>query len=255
LETTGTTPSPERAEPSLRLGEVYRDAGQIYRLLLRRTVLTGAIVFGVVALVDVARDHTPGRGAAIGFGILGFVLDFAGPVFVQGALIEIVRNVHEGRAAKEIGALYGTARKRFWPLFWASVVYSFGVLFGLLLLVVPGLLAAARWSLMAPFVVLEGEDTGYALDRSRATVLGRTRQVLWIVVATFLFFAGTSDLIIYFALPEGAVAPILFSFVWSSLTAPFEAHVLSVVYYRLTEPERPVIHEDVGRWRSVWQGA
>ena len=52
-----------------------------------------------------------------------------------------------------------------------------------------------------------------------------------------------------------AVASILFSFVWSSLTAPFEAHVLSVLFYRLTDPERPVIHEDVARWRSVWAGA
>jgi len=234
---------------------VYRDASRIYGLLLRRTVLTGAIVFGVVALVDVARDHTPGRGAAIGFVILGFVLDFAAPVFVQGALIEIVRNIHEGRAAKPIGALYEKARKRLWPLFWASVVYSFGVFFGLLLLIVPGLLAASRWSLMAPFVVLEGEGAGTALDRSRATVLGRTWQVMWIVVTTFVVFSGTSALIVYFGLPGGATSWILFSFVWSSLTAPFEAHVLSVVYYRLTEPERPVIHEDVAHWRSVWQGA
>jgi hypothetical protein len=85
--------------------------------------------------------------------------------------------------------------------------------------------------------------------------MGRTRQVMWIVVVTFVLLSGTSGLIVYFALPGGAVGPILFSFVWSSLTAPFEAHVLSVVYYRLTEPERPVIHEDVARWQSVWAGA
>jgi hypothetical protein len=245
----------DRVSPALRFGDVYRDGWSIYRLLFRRSVLTAAIVFGVVALVAVARDHTPGRGAAIGFGILGFVVDWGAPVFVQGALIEIVRNVHEGRAAKPIGALYGKAGRRFWPLFWASVVYSLGVSFGLLLLIVPGLLAAARWSLMAPFVVLEGEGAGVALDRSRATVLGRTREVMWIVVATFVLFSGTSALIVYFALPGGATSSILFYFVWSSLTAPFEAHVLSVLYYRLTDPERPVIHEDVAHWRSVWAGA
>jgi multisubunit Na+/H+ antiporter MnhG subunit len=242
------------ASPVLRIVDVYRDAWRIYRLLFRRSVLAGAIVFGVVALVDVAHDHTPGLGAAIGFGILGFVLDFGAPVFVQGALIEIVRNVHEGRAAKPIGALYAKARKRFRPLFWASIFYSLGVLFGLLLLVVPGLLAAARWSLMAPFVVLEDDDPGDALDKSRATVSGRTGRVMSIVVATFVLFSGASGLIIYF-LPGGAASAILFAFVWSSLTAPFEAHVLSVVYYRLTDPVRPVIHEDVPRWRSVWAGA
>ena len=205
--------------------------------------------------MDVLHDYVSGRGAAIGFGILGFFVDLGGPVFVQGALIEIVRNVHEGRAAKPIGALYEKARKRFWPLFWASIFYSIGVFFGLLLLIVPGLLAAARWSLMAPFVVLEDEDPGDALDRSRAVVAGRTGRVMWIVVATFVLFSGTSELVFFFVLPGGATTSILFSFVWSSLTAPFEAHVLSVLYYRLTDPERPVIHEDVARWRSVWAGA
>jgi hypothetical protein len=205
--------------------------------------------------VDFAGDRVSGRGAAIGFGILAFAIDLAAPVFVQGALIEIVRNVHEGRAAKTVGALYDTARRRFWSLFWASIVYSFGVCFGLLLLVVPGLLAAARWSLMAPFVVLESDDVSDALDKSRATVMGRTGEVMWIVVVTFVLLSGASALIGYFVLPGGAVTSILFSFVWSSLTAPFEAHVLSVVYYRLTDPDRPVIHEDVSHWRSVWAGA
>src|SRR5438445_7045426 len=160
----------DRVSQALRFVDVYGDALRIYRLLFRRSVLTATLVFGVVALVDVARDHTPGLGAAIGFGILGFALDWGAPVFVQGALIEIVRNVHEGRAAKPIGALYEKARKRVRPLFWASVFYSFGVFFGLFLLVVPGLLAAARWSLMAPFVVLEDDDPGDALDKSRAVV-------------------------------------------------------------------------------------
>jgi hypothetical protein len=239
---------------ALGLGDVYGDAWRIYRLLFRRSVLAAAIVFGVVALVDVVRDHTPGRGAAIALGIIGFVLEWSAPVFVQGALIEIVRNVHEGRAAKPIGALYEKARKRFRPLFWASLFYSLGVFFGLLLLIVPGLLAAARWSLMAPFVVLEEDDPGDALDKSRAVVAGRTGRVMAIVVATFVLFAGASAAIVYF-LPGGAAGAIVFSFLWGSLTAPFEAHVLSALYYRLTDPERPVIHEEVAGWRSVWAGA
>jgi hypothetical protein len=78
---------------------------------------------------------------------------------------------------------------------------------------------------------------------------------MWIVVATFALFLGTSDLVYFFVLPGGDTTSILFSFAWSSLTAPFEAHVLSVLFYRLTDPERPVIHEDVARWRSVWAGA
>ena len=35
---------------------------------------------------------------------------------------------------------------------------------------------------------------------------------------------------------------------------PFEAHVLSVLYYRLVEPERPAIDPQVRSWPSVWAG-
>jgi hypothetical protein len=41
----------------------------------------------------------------------------------------------------------------------------------------------------------------------------------------------------------------------SALTVPYTAHVLSVLYYRLTEPERPVLPQEPPRrdtWRSVW---
>ena len=47
----------------------------------------------------------------------------------------------------------------------------------------------------------------------------------------------------------------LVSFGWSSLTAPFDAHVLTVIYYRLTDSEVPVIHPAVLQWDSVWEAA
>jgi hypothetical protein len=50
-------------------------------------------------------------------------------------------------------------------------------------------------------------------------------------------------------MPDAAAA-----FVWTSLTAPFAAHVLTVIYYHLTDPARPVIHDDVFTWPSVWGG-
>ena len=216
-------------------------------------MLTAAIVFAVLAGVNVANDFPSGR-SSFGLRTLGFVLSLAAPVLVQGALVEIVRNLHEGRAVKRIGALYGRARARFWSLLGASIVYSLGVFFGLLLLVVPGLLAAARWSLMAPLIVLEDHDAEDARRRSSQTVLGHTGPVLVIVVLTFLLTDGSNELAFWY-LPGGDVTQDVFSFAWSSLTAPFTAHVLTVLYYRLTDRERPVIHEYVARWRSVWEGA
>jgi hypothetical protein len=203
-------------------------------------VLAAAIVFGVLALAKVGGHYQGSRAVAILLGIVAFLLDWAGPVIVQGALVELVANIHEGRAAKPIGALYHRARERFWPLFWGSFVYAFGIIFGLALLIVPGLIAFARWSLLAPFVVLEEDGVEEAIRNSSEAVRGQTGRVLAIVGVAFLVLAVPADLIFYLVLGRGTQWQI-FSFVWSSLTAPFEAHVVSVVYYRLTDPERPVL--------------
>ncbi len=36
------------------------------------------------------------------------------------------------------------------------------------------------------------------------------------------------------------------------LTVPYAAHAVTVLYYRLTEPERPVVLEPGKRWHSIW---
>ena len=125
-------------------------------MLFRRSVLTAAIVYAVIDGLEVAKGRTAGEGLAFVLGIAAFVAGFAGPVFVQGALVEIVRNVHEGRVPKRIDTLYRDARAHFWSLLGASIMYGLGVFFGLILLIVPGLIAAARWCLFAPMIMLEG---------------------------------------------------------------------------------------------------
>ena len=40
--------------------------------------------------------------------------------------------------------------------------------------------------------------------------------------------------------------------VGSALTAPYAAHALTVVYYALVQPGRPVVLEAGRRWESVW---
>jgi hypothetical protein len=175
----------------------------------------------------------------------------------QGALVEIVRDVHEARRPKSIGALLRPALRRLVSLIGASLTYAFGVFFGLVLLVVPGLPAASRWCLMAPLIMLEGETVGGALKRSDALITPHTWRVAGVVVATSLVtLAVAGGVSTYVAFGD---IPLLWGWLARvgvlSITAPFSAHVLSVLYYAVTDPERPVIDPDVRTWRSVWQGA
>jgi len=91
------------------------------------------------------------------------------------------------------------------------------------MLIVPGLLVAARWSLMAPAIMLEGKLAFSAKDRSVEIVRGKIDdRAIWIVL--------------------------------SALAVPFQVYALSVLYYRLVDPQRPAIDPQVRTWPSVWAG-
>ena len=63
-------------KPSLAIREVLRDTGKLYRSLFGRTVLTGLIVFAVVALFETIAS------TAVVF------LSLIGTALVQGALVQ-----------------------------------------------------------------------------------------------------------------------------------------------------------------------
>jgi hypothetical protein len=235
----------------MTVGEVLSQAWIVYRLLFKRSVLTAAVVYALIALLRIAHHASSGPSAQlISLGV--FVLDLAGPLIVQGALIEIVRDINEGQAPRPIRVLMGRGRERLWPLLGASLVYAFGVGFGLILLVIPGLILAARWSLLAPLVVLEEQTVGDARHRSNTLVKGRTGIVLVCIAVPYLV-GGSLPLLAFLAQLSFATTIVL-TFIWSALSAPFYAHVLSVIYYRLADPTKPVIDPRVGIWRSVWEG-
>ena len=142
--------------PPLTVSAVLSDAGDVYRLLFRRSFPIALGVYAVIGGVEVAAGRTNDDGARVAAGVLAFILSFAGPLLVQGALVRIVRSVHEGTRPEGALALLNDANSRLLSLVGASLIYSLGVIFGLILLIVPGLLVAARWSLMAPAIMLEG---------------------------------------------------------------------------------------------------
>jgi hypothetical protein len=236
-------------------GAILGDAWEVYLLLFRRSILVAGVVYLAVAALEV----TNGTLAAV----LGRLAGVGGPVLVQGALVLIVRNVHEGERPLEILELGRRAGGRFLSLFGASIVYALGVFFGLLALILPGLLAASRWSLMAPGIMLERRTTLDALDRSRRIVRGeagslgdQTWNVLGVVVLVLLITELVPDVVLLAIFRLGdSHAEIVVRAVISTFAAPYAAHVLSVLYYRLTDPDRPTIDPVVRSWRSVWKGA
>jgi Membrane domain of glycerophosphoryl diester phosphodiesterase len=207
----------------LALPDVLRDTAQLYRALFARTVVTAGLVFAVVCLAE-----SVGPWPVV-------VLSLVGTAVVQGALVEAVA---QRRAGAEAPVFTATLR-RAGALVAVSLLAGIGVGIGLFLLVVPGLILFTRWSLAVPAVMLEGRSPRDALRRSAELVRGHG----WSVFAIFLVVtvaAGLASLAIELLLVDalGLWASLTIA---STLTTPFAAHALNVVYYRITEPGSPVL--------------
>ena len=249
--------------PPLTVSAVLSDAWDVYRLLFRRSFPIAVAIYAVINLVDPVGGWIDNDWVAFALGAIAFVLTFAGPVLVQGALVKIVQSVHEAVRPQSSRDLLADAWRRVVSLVAASLVYSIGLVIGLVLLIVPGLIVAARWALMAPAIMLEGHPMIEAQARSRRIVVGeianglgdRTWFAFGVVFSSFLIASAPAAILAFLVDRQvgGVVAWIVVLLV-SGLTAPFEAHVLSVLYYRLVEPERPAIDPQVRSWPSVWAG-
>jgi len=232
------------------ISAVLSDAFDIYRRLFRRSVLVAGAVFTVVGLASALADRSGKTGAIL----VSLVLGLVGGLLVQGALIEVVRDLHEGRAPAGVRAYTDRSRGRLGTLVGASLLYGLGVAVGLIAFVVPGLILLARWALVVPLVMIERRGVREAFARSSELVTGRTGRVLVLIFLANLI-TGVGGIVIteIFRFLPAFGATWVGSAVAGALTVPYEAHVLTVLYYRLTEPERPVLPEAPdGRSGSIW---
>jgi hypothetical protein len=237
----------------LGVGSVLGESWRIYRLLWRRSLVAAAVVYTVVDGVYLLQLQARPGVEEIAVSLLFLVISTVGPVLVQAALVVPVASLHVGERAPGMLANVRQAIGRLRSLVAVVVVYGLGVFFGLLLLILPGVLAAARWSLMIPSVVIDDLSSEDARNRSRRLVHPYTGKAVRIVIVLALI--TQAPLWVWsWAIPSfnGVVA---FDFVWSVLTTPLYAHALTVMYYRLADPDRPVIDERARTWRSVWAGA
>jgi len=230
----------------VRISEVLGEAFAVYRRLFRRSVVVAGLIFAVVSLAQALAART---GTLLALAV-SLVLSLVGGLLVQGALVEVVRDLHEGRAPAPINVYYNRTRGRLGTLLGASFMYGLGVFFGLILLVVPGLIAIARWSVIVPLVMIEGLGWRDAFRRSSELVRGQTGRVLVLVIIANVITGIVGSL---FSVLPGFLGAWIGGTIAGAVAVPFEAHVLTVLYYRLTEPDVPILPEDGGKsWQSIW---
>jgi hypothetical protein len=228
------------------IGDVLKEAWSLYKRFLWQFFLAAFVVFVVLDLLSALADAAAGDGLAAGlfWSLVAATVGIVGFFWVQGALVELVRDVRDGRADRGVGETYRAVQPRLPSLIAAGVLAGLAIGLGLLLLIVPGLFLLTIWSMLVPVIVLEGRSAGESFGRSREIVRGRGWSVFGLIVVTFLIVAIASGVIrlVFAPLPDFLDA-WLGALVAHSLTIPFAAAALTTAYFRLTasEPARETI--------------
>jgi hypothetical protein len=234
------------------IGAVLDEAWNLYRRFFLRFVLVAAAVFVVVGLVNglVAEAGDDSGLAALFWGLIGAGVSIVGYFWLQGALVEAVRDVRDGRADAPIGDLFARTRPRLPALISAGVIAGLGIALGLLVFIVPGLYLLTRWFLIAPVIVLEGRSAGESFGRSWELVRGHAWDAFGLILLTLVAagigggLVGALVRIVLAPLPD-FLAAWGASIVVNSLIAPFVALAWTLAYYRLAdrpqEQPQPVV--------------
>jgi uncharacterized membrane protein len=161
------------------------------------------------------RPLVKSRGLGLVLGLIGWLVDSAVALGLINVALEL-RN----KGKSHWTSLY--KRLDLWPkYFWTSIVYSLIIFFGLLLLIVPGVIWAIKYQFYGYAVVDKGLGMKQALERSKLLTEGVKLKLFWLG----LVLLGVNFV--------GALAFV----VGLLVTVPVTLMALVYVYYQLS-PEQ-----------------
>ena len=137
-------------------GAIVREAWELYKAHWRTFVPLALIVYIVLGLVTLV------FGLLLGWlGLLiGALASIVGTFWLQGALVEAVQDVRDGKQDLSVGQLFARVQPRLPALIVAGILAGLGIALGLVLLIIPGLFLLTIWSLIVPTIVIEGKSAG-----------------------------------------------------------------------------------------------
>ena len=172
--------------------------------------------------------------------IIALLLSLVALFWLQAALVKAVDDVRDGRADLSLGETFAAAREHLSAVLVAGVLAAIGIIVGLILVIVPGLVLMTWWAVIIPTIVLENRSAGESFARSRELVRGYGWGVFGVIVLMILLLIGFQ---IVLGLILSPLADWLQSFVAQivsgTVTAPFIAVVLTLLYLRLRAAKEP----------------
>jgi ABC-type multidrug transport system fused ATPase/permease subunit len=208
-------------------GAVISRALEIYRDNAAILIQSALAIFAIQAILSIV------LGGALGVfvSLLSVVLG----TFYQGMVVELVRDVQDGRLDSSVGQLFSAVGPVLITLLAVSILLGIGVAIGFVLIIIPGLFLLTIWSVTAPVVVLERAGVIRAFTRSRELVRGNGWSVFAVILVVFVGLAVVSTLAAIISSGLGDVGSAIVSWLVTSATAPVSALTAAVLYLTLRE--------------------
>jgi len=215
------------------LGESWRT----YRAHAAHLITIAAGIFLVAAVLEgllYLGNHVVGS-------ILGALIGFVAAFLVQAALVKAAQDVRDGRVDLSIGETVSAAWQVFWPVAGASILAGLAIVIGLFLLIVPGLYLITIWAVIVPCIVIERTRVFSSFGRSHGLVKGNGWNVFGILIITFLIlFAVQLVLALILSSLPTELSNAISTVVAGALISPFQALVVTTIYFRLVGVESGV---------------
>lgn len=231
------------------IGDILGRSLSIFRRNFGALILLGGLIMlpYLVALLTNIQHPNAVLGAAIGGRMTSSdrLWTFLLPVLQTVAEIAVVSGTLMELSGQPVRVveMVRNAAKRFWPTLGVVILQGFGVVIGLVLLVVPGLIALTMLYVAVPVCVIEQRSATASLNRSAALTKGHRWSVFGLLLVVILGGAVIMLLVEQVALmTAGPIGQAIAEYLEQVAYIPFTAIVGTVLYQALrTAKEGPGI--------------
>ena len=210
---------------------VISEAWDVYKAHWRHLLTFSLVVYAGVAVLSAL------LGAVFELWLAALIMAVVSLIaffWLQAALVKAVEDVRDGRADFSLAETFDLARQHLTSVIVAAIIAGLAIVIGLILLIVPGLVLLTWWAVIIPVVVLENRSAGEAFTRSRELVRGYGWNVFGVIVLVVLLLIGFNIVLSIILTPLADwLQSFLSQFISGTLTAPFTATVLTLLYFRL----------------------
>src|SRR3954464_10712640 len=208
--------------PEIRPGAIIGRAFQIYRDQAATLLEAALIIFAIQFLLALLLPKL-----FFIAGLAAFILS----VFYGGMVVNLVRDVEDGRRDHSTGELFRSVTPVLLPLLGLAIVAGIGIAIGFVLLIIPGLILLTIWAVAAPVMVIEHPGVFTALGRSRDLVRGYGWPVFGTIVLAALIDLAVNIVAAVVASGLSDAGTAVLNWIAATLTAPIFALTSAGLYF------------------------